>query len=320
MKQIRYGILSAATIAPRFMKGVELSKYGVLEAVASRDYKRAEELANRFHIKKIYADYDALFMDEEIDIIYIPTPNFLHYEHCMKALKAGKHVVCEKPFMLEEKQAKEVFAYAKKKHLFVMEAQKSVFLPITKWLKQAILEELIGTIDFVRLSSYYAAGDDKSNWMYSHQKGGGVFYGSGSYTIEYMKYLFDKPIVSSQGSALIGPTGVDEIGTINLNINNQHLVTTTISRYAPLEQEAIFYGRIGKIKVPYYWRPKQAIIEYNDGESKRIEMDFESEFVYEIDHINECLDKGLLESPIMRQEITLECIKIIEDIVRKGYR
>jgi len=320
MKKIRYGILSTATIAPRFIKGVQLSVDGEVVAIASRSYQKAKDMANTYHIKKAYGSYEELFNDDEVDVIYIPTPNYLHYEHCMQALKAKKHVVCEKPFMLSTKDAQEVFKFAKKQNCFVMEAQKSVFLPISIWLKEAIEKKLIGDISFVCLSSYYAQSDDKQHWMYDHKKGGGVFYGSGSYTIEYMKYLFHQPIVSANGTAIIGETGVDEIGTINLNINNEHLITTTISRLAPLDQEAIFYGDKGRIVVPYYWRPKQATVIYNDGKTEEIHLPFESEFVYEVNHINECIHKGLLESPIMRKEVTLECIEIIESIVKKGYK
>ncbi|MDQ0361023.1 Gfo/Idh/MocA family protein [Breznakia pachnodae] len=320
MKKIHYGILSTASIVPRFIKGVQLSADGEVVALASRNYQKARNMADQHHIEKAYGDYDELFQDEDIDVVYISTPNYLHYEHCMSALKACKHVVCEKPFMLTKKEALEVFAFAKEQNLFVMEAQKSVFLPISKWLKESIEQKLVGDISFVRLSSYYAAGDDKEHWMYDHKKGGGVFYGSGSYTIEYMKYLFDKPIISSQGNAIIGPTGVDEIGTINLNINNEHLITTTISRLAPIEAEAIFYGDKGKIKVPFYWRPKQATVVYNDEVIEEVHLPFESEFVYEVDHINECINKGLLESPIMSKQVTLECIEIIESIVEKDYK
>ena len=320
MKTLRYGILSTASIVPRFIKGVQSSTNGEVVALASRNYAKAKEMVSQQDIKKAYGDYEALFQDEEVDIVYIATPNYLHYEHCMRALKAGKHVVCEKPFMLTKKEALEVFTFAQEQSLFIMEAQKSVFLPVNNWLKKAIVNKLIGNISFVRLSSYYPAGDDKEHWMYSHKKGGGVFYGSGSYTIEYMRYLFDKPIISSQGSAIVAPTGVDALGTINLNINNEHLITTTISCLAPIEAEAIFYGDKGKIIVPHYWRPQQAKVLYNDKVVEDIQFPFESEFVYEINHINECINNGLLESPIMNKQVTLECIEIIEGIVEKKYQ
>lgn len=318
MREIRYGILGTASIAPRFMRGVELSNHGKLSALSARNMEKAKAVAETFHIEKIYEHYEDMLLDKDIDVIYIPTPNDLHPIHTMQALKAGKHVVCEKPFTLQQEQATAIFTYAKEHGLFVMEAQKSVFLPITNWLKQAIQDKVIGEISFVQLSSYYAEGDH-NHWMYAHKRGGGVFYGSGSYTIEYMKYLFDKPILSSQGTALIGPTGVDEIGTINLNINNEHLITTTISRWAPLPQEAVFYGSKGNIRVPYYWRPKQAILTKGDKE-EIIEMPFENEFVYEVNHVNECIEKGYTESPVMSAAMTLDCIQIIEGIVQKGYK
>lgn len=320
MKKINYGILSTATIAPRFMKGVQESEHGVIKAVASRNLVQAQTLADQFNVEKAYGSYEELLQDASIDIVYIPTPNYLHYEHAMKALESGKHVVCEKPFMLTTKQAKEIFAYAKKKNLFAMETQKIVFLPITNWLKEMIGENAIGEISYVQLMSSFPPGTDKSHWMYSHEKGGGVFYGSASYTIEYMQYVFDTKIKDFQGLSVVGDSGVDEVGTINLKINNQTIVSSTISRLAITENIAIFHGSLGRIEVPSFWKSDRAKVIMNDGRVEEIKKPFSSEFVYEVNHINECILQGLIQSPIMDEEKTLNCIEIVESIIKDNHQ
>lgn len=319
MKKINYGILSTATIAPRFMRGVQESGNGILKAVASRNLKQAQALADKFDAESAYGSYEELLEDTSIDVIYIPTPNYLHYEHAMKALENGKHVVCEKPFMLTSEQVKEVFSSAKKKNLFAMETQKIVFLPITNWLKKAIKKEIIGDVSYVQLMSSFPPGEDKTHWMYSHEKGGGVFYGSASYTIEYMQYVFDTNIEEFQGLSVIGDTGVDEVGTINLKIRNQTMVSSTISRLATTENIAIFHGSLGRIEIPSFWKSDCAKVILNDGSIEEIRMPFSSEFVYEVNHINDCLLQGFIQSPIMSEEKTLNCVEIVESIISNNH-
>ena len=98
--KIRYGIVSTATIVPRFVQGVKDSDHGVVHAICSRSLKKAEQMAKELDIMNAYGSYEELLQDKDIDIVYIPTPNYLHYEYAKKALLANKHVLLEKPFTL----------------------------------------------------------------------------------------------------------------------------------------------------------------------------------------------------------------------------
>lgn len=133
---IRYGILSTASIIDRFIAGVRESREGEVYAIASRTIEKAKDAAMRLNIEHYYGSYEELYKDENIDIIYIPTVNGLHYRDCQNALLHHKHVIVEKPFTLTSHEAKKLFDLAKEQNCFLMEAQKCVFLPTTLKLKE----------------------------------------------------------------------------------------------------------------------------------------------------------------------------------------
>ena len=129
---IRYGIVSTASIVPRFVAGVQASQTGEVVAIASRSLSKAQEVATTLGIPKAYGSYEELYADPTVDVIYVATYNKGHYPVAKAALFAGKHVLVEKPFALTLDEAEELFAIAKEKKRFLMEAQKAVFLPITQ--------------------------------------------------------------------------------------------------------------------------------------------------------------------------------------------
>ena len=104
---VRYGILSTASIVPRFCKGMEQTGNGSVSAISSRDLKKAEQFAANLSIPKAYDDYQSILSDPEIDAVYIPLVNSLHYPYAREALLCGKHVVMEKPFVLHGEEAEE---------------------------------------------------------------------------------------------------------------------------------------------------------------------------------------------------------------------
>ncbi|WP_281738514.1 Gfo/Idh/MocA family protein, partial [Enterococcus dispar] len=168
---ISYGIVSTASIVPRFVAGIRASKEGSVAAIASRELAKAQKVATELHIPKAYGSYAEMFADPAIDIIYIATYNKGHFETAKQALEAGKPVLLEKPFTLSEADAKELFTLAKEKQLFLMEAQKAVFLPITLAVKKAIATGKIGEVKLMRsLTSYPNIGHVK--WFPSLEAGG----------------------------------------------------------------------------------------------------------------------------------------------------
>ena len=129
MEEVRLGTIGSGVIVHSVLDGVRKAEGIQLEAVYSRTREKAEELAREYGANKTYTDLDAFLADPEVNCVYIATPNLLHYEQTKRALEAGKHVICEKPFCTRADQAEELFALAGEKGLFLTEAAPTTFLP-----------------------------------------------------------------------------------------------------------------------------------------------------------------------------------------------
>lgn len=122
-RPLRFGILGAAKIAPAALIRPAVSHPDVeVYAIAARDLQRAQEYARKHGIPKVHTTYDALIHDPDVDVVYNPLPNGLHYEWTMKSLEAGKHVLLEKPAANTAEETKEMFDLAEKKGLVLLEA------------------------------------------------------------------------------------------------------------------------------------------------------------------------------------------------------
>lgn len=160
MSKVRYGVVSTAKVAPRFIEGVRLAGNGEVVAVSSRTLESAQAFANKYHLPKAYDKLEDMLADESIDVIYVATINQDHYKVAKAALLAGKHVLVEKPFTLTYDQANELFALAESCNLFLMEAQKSVFIPMTQVIKKLLASGEIGEVISISSTTAYP---NKSN-------------------------------------------------------------------------------------------------------------------------------------------------------------
>lgn len=312
---ISYGIVSTASIVPRFVAGIRASKEGNVAAIASRELAKAQKVAKKLQIPKAYGCYEELFGDEEIDIIYIATYNKGHYETAKQALEAGKSVLLEKPFTLAADEAKELFEIAARKKLFLMEAQKAVFLPITSAVKKSIEAGKIGEVKFMRSTTSYPH-IDHVKWFPSLEAGGGTLHGSGSYPLHYMHYVTGKNYQDVTGNAIMPQGRSDMQSDLSLKFGTDILANIFITTEFGTENGMTIYGTKGKIEIPNFWKTEVATIFTQDGQ-ETLQIPFTSEFAYEVDHVNECLKEGLLTSPIMTPELTIETVTLVEQQYQK---
>lgn len=316
---IRYGILSTAQVVPRFVKGVEESQKGIVPAIASRGIEKAQKMAQKLAISRAFGSYEELCQSTEVDIVYIAVYNKGHYDAAKLALMNHKHVLLEKPFTMTLAQAEELFLLAQERGLFLMEAQKSLFLPITKQVQQAINTGKIGTIHW--LDAVMAYPDiDHISWFRDLSAGGGVFRGAGTYPLEYMQYLLAALPEEYQGTLVFPDGQSDAQAQITLRFPKGIVGTLFLTVELDLKKQLIIYGEKGKIIVPDFWKTATAEIHYADGQIEELSSTQKSEFVFEIDHVNDCLERGLLESPIVTKELTLKTVAITEAIYENNQK
>lgn len=151
MTEIKLGTIGSGLIVHAILDNVKLTDGIRLAAVYSRNEETGRALATEYGADKVYTDMEAFLNDEEINVVYVASPNLLHYEQTKKALLAGKHVICEKPFCTKVSQAQELVALAKEKNLFLLDAVTTTFLPNYEILKRELPK--IGKIKLV-MSNY----------------------------------------------------------------------------------------------------------------------------------------------------------------------
>lgn len=194
-KIINLGILGAANIAPNAViyPSKLLSDSIKVVAVAARDKKKATQYAEKYGIPKVFDSYEDLIQSKDIDAIYNPLPNGLHAEWTIKALKAGKHVLCEKPFTSNSKEAELVKSYHEKTNLSLVEAFHFRYHPLTKRLKEVIDKDIGKLISIdVEFSLptymyYLAFGDNDIRWDYN--LGGGISMDAGCYCVNALLHF-----------------------------------------------------------------------------------------------------------------------------------
>lgn len=197
MEEIRLGTIGSGVIVHSVLDNVALTEGIRLAAVYSRSQEKGDALAAQYGASKVYTDMDAFLSDEEINFVYIATPNQLHYEQTKKALLAGKNVICEKPFCSKAEQAKELVALAKEKGLFLVDATPTAFLPNLEVLKRELPK--IGRIKLVQANySQYSSRYDlllkgEVPNIFNPEYAGGCLMDINYYNIYLNVALFGKP-------------------------------------------------------------------------------------------------------------------------------
>ena len=207
MDAVKWGIVSTAHINRLVIPGAHASPKVELVGVASRDRARAEEYARQWEIPRAFASYDALLDDPEIEAVYISLPNILHCEWSIRALEAGKHVLCEKPMSRRVADVEAAFDAAERAGRLLSEAFMYRHNPQTKRLVQLIDDGAIGEVRLVRSVFSYSLYDE-SNIRLQADVEGGALMDVGCYDVSGSRLVAGEP-VKAYGEAWYGPTGTD---------------------------------------------------------------------------------------------------------------
>lgn len=307
--QLQLGILSTASIVPRFLKAVRETGELQVDALASRNLTKAQEKAGEWAIPRAFGSYEELLQDPEIDAVYIATINNHHGRYVRQALEAGKHVLCEKPFVTSEEEVHELFSLARKKGRFLMEAQKAVFLPAIQKAKELIQSGALGQIGMIEFSSPIDPG--YNNWQFDPGKFGGPLYGNCIYSVEISQFLFDCTAVRCAGLRTTGSTPVEDQFSAVLLLENDVLFTNRCSTRVDIQHSAVIYGEKGRIEIPAYWRAREMTL-YRAGQSPEVfSYPCAHELVYEVRHVAACIRSGCTSSPVMTEEMTAQAIRTL---------
>lgn len=197
MEEIKLGTIGSGPIVHSILDNVAVTEGIRLAAVYSRTEEKGRELAAEYGADKVYTELDEFLKDEEVNVVYVASPNLLHYEQTKKALSAGKNVICEKPFCTKAEQARELAALAKERHLLLVDAVPTAFLPNFEVVKRELPK--VGKVKLVlgNFSQYSSRYDlvlkgEKPN-VFNPRYGGGCLMDINFYNVYLNIALFGKP-------------------------------------------------------------------------------------------------------------------------------
>jgi len=314
MKTVNWGILSTGTIAKKFADTLNhLPDSGKLTAVASRSEDGAKQFASEYNILKAYSSYYDLACDPEIDVIYIATPHSMHYENAKLCLENGKHVLCEKSFTVNAAQAAELFALAKEKKLFIMEAFWTKFLPAYQLLAKTLAKKTIGDITHFRAQYGFAPTGARYIRKFDPQLAGGTLLDIGVYAIGVAAMLLGYTPRELHSSALLGEYGTDTFNSIMLAYDQgttAHLITAIGSI---IEPQAVIFGTKGHIVLPNFTALTAYQVAIDNEATYTVNAPFlYNGFEYQIKETEQCLLNGLQESSIMTHQNTLDVLSLMD--------
>jgi len=312
---IRWGILGTGNIAASFAHGLAALDDAELIAVGSRTAESAAAFAERFAIPHRHGSYDALASDPDVDAIYVATPHPLHHANALLCLRAGKAVLCEKPFTLNAGQAEQVIEEARRRKLFLMEAMWTRFLPHMTHIRDLIANGAIGEVRMVKADFCFRTAFDPAHRLFDPALGGGALLDVGVYPVALASMVFGAPAQISS-VADIGATGVDEqVGIVCRYAGGQLAILSAATR-TDTPPEAIVAGTDGCIRVHHsWWAPTSFTLERADQPPETIAPPTVGNgYNYEAAEVMRCIRAGAMESPVMPLDETLSIMRMLDTI------
>ena len=311
MSKLNWAIIGTGNIACDLAE--KLNKlHGEVYGAFNRHYEKAKTFGDKYNVRNVYNDVDDLLNDKNVDIVYVSTPHNAHYEFIIKALKAHKHVLCEKAITVNDRQLEEAVKIAKDNKLILMEAMTIYHMPLYKKLKEIVDSGKIGKVKMIQVNFGSCKEYDVTNRFFSKELAGGALLDIGVYATAFARYF-----LSSCPNTLITTnqnfeTGVDEQSGIIMKNQDGQMVVMALTMRAKQPKRGVVAGEEGYIEVNDYPRSQKAIITYTaDGHREEIECgDTSLALEYEILD----MEKAVLENNDNTLELTRDVMKLLTEV------
>jgi D-xylose 1-dehydrogenase (NADP+, D-xylono-1,5-lactone-forming) len=285
-----WGIISTAHINRLVIPGAQASPKVDLLGVASRDQRRAEEYAREWGIERAYGSYDALLADADIEAVYISLPNTMHVEWSIRALEAGKHVLCEKPMSRHTEDVEAAFAAADRAGKLLSEAFMYRHNPQTKRVRELIDAGTIGDVRLVRSAFSYSLYD-AGNIRLRTDVEGGALMDVGCYCVSGSRLGAGGEPVSVYGQAWFGETGTDWVFTGSMRFADDLLAIFDCGTAMPERDELEVIGSEGSLFLDDPWHCNVPVIELRrEGGVERIELERVDSYRLELENVSDAIE------------------------------
>lgn len=320
---MKWGIIATGNIANKFARTIiqmrEAGEEQNLVACASRHQEKADEFAGKYGIPYAYGSYESMMENPEVEAVYIATPNAMHYENSMMCLKAGKHVLCEKPFTLHAEEARELYHYAKEHHLFIMEGFWIRFLPALRKMKEIIQDGVIGEVVYARSDYGFIAKGARRERKFLADLGGGALLDIGIYNLGFMRMVMgDEDVIDFHSEYHINEYGTDDFSSILLKYPNGKCATITTCIGMDIPRKAAIYGTRGNIFLDDYQMADHVTVCVAEQEPYRLEYPIlMGGFEFEIRELTECVKNHTEDSTILKPKDSLAVLSQMERILHE---
>jgi xylose dehydrogenase (NAD/NADP) len=282
---MRLGLLSTARINDQILAAAAATDRVDVVAVASRDPRRARAYADERGIERAHGGYEALLEDRGVDTVYVSLPNSLHHEWTLRALAAGKHVLCEKPYSRRPAEVEEAFAEAEARGLVLMEAYMYRHHPQTHRVRALVEDGAVGRVRLIR-SAFSFPLSDSADIRTAPELEGGALLDAGCYCVSVSRLLAGEP-ERALAEQVLGPTGVDLSFHGLLRFAGDVVAAFDTSFRLPRRQEVEVLGEEGILRVgaPFRVDFGGETTLLRDGELERIEVPQANAYALELENL-----------------------------------
>jgi xylose dehydrogenase (NAD/NADP) len=310
-----WGFLSTARINRLVLAGARESDRVDVVAVASRDRERAEAYARENGIERAYASYEALLADTGVEAVYISLPNSLHVEWSIRALEAGKHVLCEKPLSRRPAEVEKAFDAAEQAGRVLMEAFMYRHNPQTARLKELVDSGAIGTLQLVRAAFSFPLAD-AANVRLSAALDGGSLMDVGCYCVSGARLLAGEP-ERVYGEQVVGASGVDVLFSGTMRFPGGVVAQFDSGLRMPNRDELEAVGDAGSVFLDDPWHCRTPVLRLRrEGGDEEIALDAADSYRLELENVSDAIrgDAG----PLLGREDAVAQARAIEALYRSA--
>jgi predicted dehydrogenase len=312
---VKWGIMGPGGISGNFASELKHAPGAELVAVGGRSKEKADAFAAKYGVPRAYGSCEELAGDPDVEIVYIGTLHPIHKENALACLRAGKAVLCEKPFTMTAAEAKEIVDLARERGLFVMEAMWTRYLPAIRQVREWLDSGAIGEVKLLKAEFGFDAGWNPEGRLLNRELGGGTLLDAGIYPVSFASMVFGERPSRIQSAAVIGETGVDEQFSLLFEYEGGRVASLHGAVRLAMNNDAWLYGTKGKIHVPNFLAAKEATLHVDGEEPVTVRDD--RTFVghaYQAIEAMECLREGRKESAAMPLDETVELMETLDAI------
>lgn len=311
-RPVGWGFLGPGRIATRFVNDLVKLDDARRVAIGSRDLARAQAFAKQYGFARAYGSYEELLRDPEVEVAYVATPHPFHVEHTILCLEHGKAVLCEKPFAVNARQAREMAACARANGVFLMEAMWTRFGPVMTQVRNWLQEGAIGQARLLVADFGFRSPMNPEGRLFNLNLAGGALLDVGVYVVSLASMIYGGSPQTVQALAHLGETGVDEQTALTFGYRSGAQAQLHCAVRLNTIQQAHIYGTEGAIHIPSFWNATQATLAMTGREP--LQVTGEMGFHFEATEVMACVRAGRTESAIMPLDESVAIVETLDQV------